>query len=339
MVSRSIPFVIVILFMLAIIWQGNNLTYQIKQKDEANKMLITPANADTPWHGADSYQIPFGTIQGSLIWYGQQLIANTAYYLGPAGVVAHISNGMNCQNCHLQAGTLPFANNFGKTYATYPQFRARSNSMQTIYGRITDCFQRSLNGTAPDTATLEMRAMYAYIKWLGQDVAKNANLLGTGSEKLPYLNRAANAAEGQRVYIATCSSCHGVNGQGQLGVTGSGYAYPPLWGANSYNDGAGLYRVGAFAGYVKNNMPLGTTYHTPQLSVEQAWDVAAFVNSQPRPHKDQSMDWPNIRTKPVDFPFGPYIDSFSEQQHKYGPFKPIVAAAKKEAYPTLSVKF
>jgi thiosulfate dehydrogenase len=35
------------------------------------------------------------------------------------------------------------------------------------------------------------------------------------------------------------------------------------------------------------------------------------------------LDWPNISKKPIDHPFGPYADVFSEKQHKYGPYKPI----------------
>ena len=65
------------------------------------------------------------------------------------------------------------------------------------------------------------------------------------------------------------------------------------------------------------------THANPILNNEQAWDVAAFVNSQPRPHKDQSGDWGNISKKAIDEPFGPYVDGFSELQHKYGPYKPI----------------
>src|SRR6185312_8971469 len=101
-----------------------------------------------------------------------------------------------------------------------------------------------------------------------------------------------------------------------------GYAFPPLWGKNSYNDGAGLYRLSSFTDFVKSNMPFGTSWQHPILTDAQAWDVAAYVNSQPRPHKDQSMDWKNIAEKPIDFPSGPYADSFSEKQHKYGPFLP-----------------
>ena len=77
------------------------------------------------------------------------------------------------------------------------------------------------------------------------------------------------------------------------------------------------------AGYVIDNMPFGASHGNSQLTDEQAWDVAAFINAQPRPEKDLSKDWPKINSKPVDYPFGPFTDAFSEQQHKFGPFGPI----------------
>jgi thiosulfate dehydrogenase len=73
-------------------------------------------------------------------------------------------------------------------------------------------------------------------------------------------------------------------------------------------------------------MPFKLASHQdPKLSTEEAWDVAAYVNSQPRPKKDLSKDWPDITKKPFDHPFGPYADEFTEAQHKYGPYKPIIA--------------
>jgi thiosulfate dehydrogenase len=81
-------------------------------------------------------------------------------------------------------------------------------------------------------------------------------------------------------------------------------------------------------------MPLGVSYQNPQLSDEEAWDVAAFVNSQVRPNKNTPKDWPDITKKPIDHPFGPYSDGFSETQHKFGPFKPI--QEKREANKKLS---
>jgi thiosulfate dehydrogenase len=76
-------------------------------------------------------------------------------------------------------------------------------------------------------------------------------------------------------------------------------------------------------------MPLGSTYEKPQLSDEEAWNVAPFVNSQPRPVKVFSRDWPDISLKAIDYPYAPYADTFSEQQHKYGPFDPIKKAKDK----------
>lgn len=77
-------------------------------------------------------------------------------------------------------------------------------------------------------------------------------------------------------------------------------------------------------------MPQGASFQTPQLTDEEAWDIAAFVNSQPRPKKDLSKDWPKTEEKVFDHPFGPFVDKFAEQQHKYGPFKPIKAEQKKQ---------
>jgi thiosulfate dehydrogenase len=110
--------------------------------------------------------------------------------------------------------------------------------------------------------------------------------------------------------------------------TGNMYLYPPVWGKHSYNDAAGLFQLSKLAGFIKNNMPNGINYHAPSLSNQDAWNIAAYINAQPRPSKDKSKDWPILATKPVDYPFGPYADAFSEQQHKFGPFEPIALAKK-----------
>jgi len=90
-----------------------------------------------------------------------------------------------------------------------------------------------------------------------------------------------------------------------------------------------LYRISRLAGYVKANMPNDeSTFDQPVLTDEESWDVAAYIISMPRPQKDISKDWPDISKKPFDHPFGPFTDSFSEAQHKYGPFIPILSAMK-----------
>lgn len=280
------------------------------------------ATASTLWLPPNEQSIPAGE-QGDLIRYGKELIAHTSKYLGPNGSVAQLSNGMNCNNCHLDAGTKPWGNNYAAVYSTYPKFRERSGNLETIPKRVNDCFERSLNGNALDTNSREMLAISAYIQWLGTAIEKGVKPEGSGIFEIAYLDRAADPKLGKTVYTQKCESCHQTNGEGLLNADKTEYAFPPLWGKNSYNIGAGLYRLSRFAGYVKTNMPLGASHINTMLTDEEAWDVAAFVNSQPRPAKDLSKDWPNIAGKPVDHPFGPFADGFSEKQHKYGPFKPI----------------
>lgn len=288
-------------------------------------------NADTApalWFGRDIVSAPAGP-QGDLVRYGHELIAHTAKYIGPQGSVARLTNGMNCQNCHLDAGSRPWGNNYGAVAATYPKFRDRSGTVESLVKRIDDCCIRSLNGTPPDSSSREMQAMVAYIQWLGAPVAKGKKPYGSGIFDLHILPRAADPVRGQKVFSSQCTSCHGADGQGIRDFSGVMYQYPPLWGPHSYNNGAGLFRLSRLAGYIKYNMPYRSSYdgQTP-LSDEDAWDVAAFINSQPRPSADISKDWPDIAKKPFDHPFGPYADSFSEQQHKYGPFAAIKAAHK-----------
>lgn len=318
--SNWIP--VVLLLIVAVVTLQEIISYK------RNKVEITRETIDSTWVAPSLFsdQLTAGKEREQVI-YGQELVAHTAAYFGPKGSVLQISNGMNCQNCHLDAGTRAWGNNFGAVYATYPKFRERSGAVEDIYKRVNDCFERSLNGKSIDTASREMQAIYTYIKWLGKDVPKGEKPLGSGLEKLPFLDRVARPEAGRHVFINKCQTCHGPNGEGQPGLDGKTFATPPLWGHNSYNDGAGLYRLSNFASFIKNNMPFGQASHqSPVLSPEEAWDVAAFVNSQPRPHIDQSRDWPDIGKKPVDFPFGPYADAFTEQQHKYGPFGPIAAS-------------
>lgn len=293
---------------------------------------IFPREVDSVWIAPSLYtdQVTKGE-ERVMVMYGKELVVHTARYLGPKGSVKQTTNGMNCQNCHLNAGTRPFGNNYGAVYATYPKFRERSGTTESVYKRVNDCFERSLNGQALDSNSREMQAIYAYLKWLGQDVPRGQKPVGSGLEKLPYLDRPADPAKGRLVYESKCQSCHGPNGEGQTSLDSIEYVTPLLWGNSSYTDGAGLYRLSNFASYVKNNMPFNlATHKTPVLRLEEAWDVAAFVNSQSRPHKRQESDWPDVSKKPVDFPFGPYADSFPEWQHKYGPYQPIVEWLKQQ---------
>lgn len=322
---RSHWFVLLLFFIIIVV-----MVHEFAQNSNDSPRIISSQSPDSTWEAPSLYSDVTTTgKERQMVIYGEDLIAHTARYLGPRGSLRQMSNGMNCQNCHLDAGTRPWGNNFGAVYANYPKFRARSGTVENIYKRVNDCFERSLNGKILDTSSYEMQSIYAYLKWLGKDVPRGSKPFSSVPPAVPYLDRAADPQKGRLVYAKVCQTCHGSQGEGQLNPDGKGYQYPPLWGDHSYNDGAGLYRLGRFASFVKNNMPFNQATHAePLLTDEEAWDVAAFVNSQPRPHIDQSRDWPDISKKSVDEPFGPYKDRFSEQQHKFGPYKPMESSVQ-----------
>lgn len=292
-------------------------------KEEDPKDSFVHMSGNDFWMAPDSATIPKDA-EGDEIRYGRELIVHTSKYLGPKGSVMAISNGMNCQNCHLHAGTKIFGNNYSAVASTYPKFRPRSGTNETIEKRVNDCIERSLNGQALTDDSREMRAIVSYIKWVGRDVPKGESPKGVGLLELAYMESPADSIKGKLLYGQKCAVCHGANGLGTANADSTGWTYPPLWGKKSYNDGAGLYRLSRFAGYIKANMPLGATFEEPQLTDEQCWHLAAYVNSLNRPVMDKSKDWPDVSKKPVDHPFGPYTDGFDEVKHKFGPFKPIL---------------
>lgn len=187
-----------------------------------------------------------------------------------------------------------------------------------------------MNGRALALDSPEMRAFLAYMRWLSIGTPAGAKLAGAGTLKIEEPARAADPGRGAQVFSRICAACHGADGQGQRAETGAGYRFPPLWGPDSFNNGAGMSRLLTAASYAKRNMPIGTTYAAPVLTDEEAYDVAAYLSSQDRPEKPNlDNDFPVRLQKPVDTPYGPYADDFSPEQHRFGPFEPIRATVRK----------
>ncbi|MBS1530294.1 MAG: c-type cytochrome [Bacteroidetes bacterium] len=330
MLRKSNNFIVIIIITITAIGISACLH---EEKDAAVEQASTAKHIQPKWIIPDSSELT-GNDNDQLIKYGRALVVNTADYFGPKGSIAHVSNGMNCQNCHLNAGTKLFGNNFSLAASSYPRYKERSGAMETLVKKVEDCFERSMNGQEIDSNSREMKAFVAYLEWIGKNVRKGTKPEGSGIEELAFLDRPADTVRGRAVFVSKCERCHGKYGQGTINPGGRDYAYPPVWGEHSYNIGASIYRLSKFAGFIKNNMPFGSDHKHEQLTTEQAWDVAAFVNSRQHPYKNVTSDYPQLSSKPYDDPFGPYSDKlFSENQRKYGPFAPI-----KNHYPSPPVE-
>lgn len=289
------------------------------------------ATLSTVWSVPDVGALPYDA-KGQLVRRGRDLITATYAHIGPDvrnHAKRYAGNNLACGSCHLDAGTRKFALPIFGLTQEYPRYSGRTGAQITLEERVDQCMTRSMNGRALPHDSPEMRAIIAYIDFLSTGVAKGRLLSGHGAGDLPELDRAADPERGRPIYEKHCVSCHNSNGQGvRRSIEGVdlGYAVPPLWGSDSFNDGAGMGRLITAASFIHSNMPRGVDHLHPELSAEEAWDVAAFMLSQPRPHKkDAERDFPDLTRKPVDAPYGPYADGFSERQHKYGPFAPIRA--------------
>lgn len=262
--------------------------------------------------------------EGKMAAYGHRLITETFALIGPETHLSVTGNRLSCSSCHLNGGTKPYAAPYIGLSGVFPIYIGRENKIISLEERINGCLERSMNGKTIDVNSFEMRAMVTYIKHLSQDVSVGRRIEGQGFIDFKTPDRAANLKNGISVFQKHCLSCHGQDGAGLKGTKGNrqgGYIYPPLWGADSYNDGAGMARVITAAKFIKANMPLGVSHDTPLLTDEEAYDVAAYINNQKRPAKSKKeSDYPDLSRKPKDCPYPPYGDEIPQIQHKFGPF-------------------
>jgi thiosulfate dehydrogenase len=279
---------------------------------------------------------------GEMVRYGRNLMWNTAYYIGPDGIAGHyLGNKINCTNCHVDAGTRPYGFNFFSTHARYPQYRGRENQVLDLAQRVNNCIERPNNGRPLPLDSKEMVAMLCYMKWLGTNVPVGQHAKGDEMPELEYPKRAADPVAGGVLYQKYCTECHGAHGEGRMRPDSVCYLFPPVWGPLSYQKGSSPSRVLKLARFLKANMPdKKTSWQKPLLSDEQAIDIAAFVNCDslnPRPPKKDPdhPDYANTAYKAIDYDKGPYVDTFSERQHKYGPYQPIVDYHKAHNLPVI----
>ncbi len=194
---------------------------------------------------------------------------------------------VSCANCHLNAGQRERALPVVGLAGMFPEYNNRAARLISLSDRVVDCFIRSENATGrgeadlPSPTSKEVLAVTAYLSWLSRGYPVGANPPWRGknaiaSDRLIAVDK-IDKSRGEAIFNDRCTSCHGPDGQGvQIGDKKAG----PLWGPDSWNDGAGAARVYTLAGIIRYTMP----YLNPgSLTDQESLEVAAFITSKPRP--------------------------------------------------------
>jgi thiosulfate dehydrogenase len=227
------------------------------------------------------------------IQLGYRLFTNT-----PAEAERFVPGEVSCNNCHLNAGQRERAMPLVAISGVFPEYNRRAGRLISLNDRIVDCFLRSENATGkldgggetttanaadalPTPTSREVLAIAAYLNWIsrGNEIGKSPAWRGQNTipqASLVPLDK-LDPGKGEAIYNERCVSCHGVEGQGVfVGDKRPG----PLWGPDSWNDGAGAARLYTLAGILRYSMP----YLDPgNMTDEDAQQLAAFITSKPRP--------------------------------------------------------
>ncbi len=238
----------------------------------APEPIPPPAASATAFTPPATEAIP-DTPLGEMIRFGRDVFVDTQRY-----AKKYVGNGLNCVNCHLDAGRAANSAPLWAAYVAYPAFRTTNRQINTFEQRLESCFRFSMNGTMPPADSAVVVGLVSYSYWLATGAPVGAQLAGRGFPAVAEPPLVPAAARGAQVYQAHCAACHGANGAGLK--AGTTYTFPPLWGRDSYNAGAGMHRVPTAAAFIKANMPLG---QGGTLTDQQAWDVAAYMNGHARP--------------------------------------------------------
>ncbi len=270
--------------------ERNATKYELVTTDDANEDIGT-------------YVLPQDTSilnepNAEQIFYGKRLLNETKRLLPE-----HVGAAMNCNSCHISQGKIPLGDPYINSYNFYPRVMPRSGKEVDLEGRINGCFMRSMNGKPLPRESEEMQAMVAYMKWLSQSTPKSQKVAISNAGEVD-TSLVADTARGEQIYYAQCATCHGDNGEGMKDSRGD-IVFPPLWGDESFNIGAGMARTYKAAAFVKYNMPMGIQTkglwgHGNVLTDQDAVDVSEFFAHKPRPDFPGKVnDWPT-GNKPKD---------------------------------------
>ncbi|MCM2309809.1 MAG: c-type cytochrome [Steroidobacteraceae bacterium] len=234
---------------------------------------------------------------GDLVRKGHDIFTDT-----PTHAAQFVGNGLRCSNCHLDAGRLEDSAPLWGAWVRYPAYRSKTQSVNSYSERLQGCFMYSMDGKAPPLGHEVLMALEAYSFWMADGAPTGKTIPGAGYPKTKQAPQAPDFERGSKVYATNCAICHGEDGLGQK-VEGR-YVFPPLWGPDSFNWGAGMHQLDNAAAFIRANMPLG---RGGTLSEQEAWDVAFFMNAHERPQDPRfTGDVAETRRRFHDDPNSPY---------------------------------
>ncbi|MDB4907390.1 MAG: cytochrome c class [Gemmatimonadetes bacterium] len=239
------------------------------------------------WTPPSDSEIPTDSL-GASIRRGLALLTHTTDSL-PHFAPGHI----NCVNCHRDGGRNLDAAPLAGAQARFPKYMERTGAVITLADRINYCFTRSLGGNKLPHDSREMADIIAYVAFISRDVPVGA--LTHGYDGLHKMTDplTGDVTRGANLFTTTCAACHGFDGQGSAVV-------PAVWGPKSYAIGASMAREERAASFIWYNMPLGKSR---SLTTQQAFDVASYINSMPRPDSPgKERDFP-AGNAPKDVPY------------------------------------
>ena len=240
---------------------------------------VTPAPFDeSAWVPPREKDIPADST-GASVRRGLAL-----FRFGPESLPAYATSSLRCTSCHQDDGLKRTSAPLTGSHARFPKYLARSAAVVTLADRVNFCFTRSLAGNALPVGSREMEDILAYLAFISTGVPVGAKIAGTNGLLAMKDTLVGDTARGRALFEAKqCVICHMKDGGG----TGS---IPALWGPRSFSIGASMAREERAASFISHNMPQ-TAPGT--LQPQEAFDLAAFVNSHPRPDSPgKEGDWP-----------------------------------------------
>jgi len=251
---------------------------------------VTQKSAKSGWN-PDTWQAPVvdstpDDPYEAAVYRGLALITHTRDSLP-----GYVGGSLNCTSCHLDEGRRRNAAPLVGAFARYPHYMDRTGAVVPIEDRINYCFTRSLAGSKLPPGSREMQDIVAYLAFISTGVPTGEHLRGEGLAKMPPFT--GDSSRGRRLFVDNCARCHGNAGAGMGPI-------PPLWGPKSFSVGASMARVERAASFIRRNMP----FDRPNtLNDQQAFDIAAYITSMPRPDSPgKGDDYPNGGA-PADVPY------------------------------------